>query len=83
MRDDEAIKSINEITQWYDSAANRYRVSYLSVKIFQLLVTASIPIVSLAMRSGPGQYQGLITGTLAAILLVAEGIQQMLQLLPR
>jgi Protein of unknown function (DUF4231) len=83
MNEDEAARSIEQITQWYDRFANRYRVGYLSVKIFQLIVTASIPVVALAMHSGPGQYQGLVTGTLAAILLVAEGIQQTLQLLPR
>ena len=53
------------------------------MKILQLIVTASIPVASLAMRSGQEQYQSLVTGTIAAILLVAEGIQQTRQLLPR
>jgi hypothetical protein len=74
---------IESITHWYDRAANRYRLAYLWVKIFQLLVTASIPIVSLAMKTEVGGREGLITGTLAAVLLVAEGIQQTLQLQPR
>ncbi|MGD0632184.1 MAG: DUF4231 domain-containing protein [Terracidiphilus sp.] len=77
------MKHIDQITDWYDGAANRYRIGYISVKIFQLFVTASIPVVSLAFRSQPGGLEGLITGTLAAVLLVAEGIQQTLQLLPR
>jgi hypothetical protein len=83
VRDDDPIKYIDQITDWYDRAANRYRIGYISVKIFQLFVTASIPVVSLALRAQPGGSEGLITGTLAAVLLVAEGIQQTLQLLPR
>jgi hypothetical protein len=51
---DDAIKHIDQITTWYDDAANRYRIGYISVKIFQLFVTASIPVVSLAFRQQPG-----------------------------
>jgi Protein of unknown function (DUF4231) len=79
--DERAIQGIDSVTDWYDRAASRYRIGYISVKIFQLVVTASIPVVAIAMHAG--RYEGLTTGTLAAILLVAEGIQQTLQLLPR
>jgi hypothetical protein len=83
LRDEPAIPYIDSVTDWYDKAAGRYRIAYLSTKVFQLCVTASIPVVSLAMRPTGGGREGLITGVLAAVLLVTEGIQQTLQLLPR
>ncbi len=65
--------------RWYEGAALLYKRLYLGIKLFQLVVTACIPISALVLSSQSGIRQGIVNGILAAILLIAEGVLQTLQ----
>jgi len=65
--------------QWYEGAASLYKYLYLGTKLFQLVVTSSIPLVALILSGQSGIRQGVVNGILAAILLVTEGVLQTLQ----
>jgi hypothetical protein len=73
-------KYLADVIDWYERAATRNRYGYLAIKMVQLFLAAAIPVVSLTLSSTPESHQGLINGSLAAALLIAEGIQQTLQL---
>jgi hypothetical protein len=59
---------------WYHRAAVRTRVAFLTLKIISLVVAAAVPVV--AAVSAPAG----LTASLAAIVVVLESIQQLLQL---
>jgi hypothetical protein len=82
MTDKPTPQYIENIAGWYDRAARRYRYAYLGIKMLQLLLAASIPVVSLALGTKAEGHQALINGILGSSLLVAEGVQQTFQLQP-
>ncbi|HWM07355.1 MAG TPA: DUF4231 domain-containing protein [Actinophytocola sp.] len=58
---------------WYDRAANRHRLAFQVGKTTSLIVAASVPVVAAASAPAP------LTATLAAIVVVLEGLQQLFQ----
>jgi hypothetical protein len=58
---------------WYDRAATRNRVSYQSLKVLAI-VFGSVVTVLAAVGASPG-----ITASLAAAVVVLEGVQQVFQ----
>lgn len=60
--------------RWYDRAATRSRRAYAALKVASLTVAAAVPVVA-ALRAPAG-----VTATLAAVVVVVEGILQMFQL---
>jgi hypothetical protein len=58
---------------WYDDHANRARIMYWTIKVIQLILGASIPVV--AGLHAPAA----LTGTLGALIVVLEGVQQLFQ----
>jgi len=79
MLDREIPHHLNSSIEWYEWAAKWNRIGYLGIKLFQLIVTAAIPVVGLTASTGPGGKQSLINSALAGVLLVAEGVQQTMQ----
>jgi hypothetical protein len=59
---------------FYDDQAVRYRSAYLILKVISLVVAAAVPVVA-AVSAPPG-----LTASLAAIVVVLEGVQQLYQL---
>lgn len=58
---------------WYDQHAIRARLMYWGIKIVQLVLAASVPVAA-----GVAAPIGL-TGSLGALIVVLEGIQQLFQ----
>lgn len=58
---------------WYDQHAIRARVMYWGIKVVQLVLAASVPVAA-----GVAAPVGL-TGSLGALIVVLEGIQQLFQ----
>jgi Protein of unknown function (DUF4231) len=58
---------------WYDAHAVRARIGYWSIKVIQLVLGAAVPVV--AGVHAPAE----ITGSLGALIVVLEGIQQLFQ----
>jgi hypothetical protein len=56
--------------RWYDRAATRNRLSYLTFKVAALIIGASVTV--LAAVSAPA----VLTAALAAAIVVEEGVQQ-------
>jgi hypothetical protein len=59
--------------RWYDRKSGVAQRAYKRVKLVQLVIGAAVPVA--AALSGPAA----ITATLAAIVVVAEGAQQLYQ----
>ena len=60
--------------RWYDRAATRARAGYLTLKTISLAVAAAVPVLA-AVRAPAG-----LTASLAAVVVVIEGLVQLLQL---
>jgi hypothetical protein len=58
---------------WYNTHASRNRIGYLTIKIFQIALGAAVPVV--AGLHAPAA----VTGSLGAVIVVLEGIQQLFQ----
>ena len=58
---------------WYNDHANRARIMYWTIKVIQLVLGASIPVV--AGLHAPAA----LTGSLGALIVVLEGVQQLFQ----
>jgi Protein of unknown function (DUF4231) len=63
----------NHLLAWYDQHANRARIGYWVIKIIQLILGAAVPVV--AGLHAPAA----VTGSLGALIVVLEGIQQLFQ----
>ncbi len=71
--DDPVGARLNDQLTWYRNQAKRAKRSYTTVKVVQLLVGATVPVV--AAISAPA----LLTASLAAVVVVAEGAEQLFQ----
>jgi hypothetical protein len=58
---------------WYDAKATRNRLWFQSLKVLQIVIAASIPVVAAADVSVA------VAGALGAIIVVMEGLQQLFQ----
>jgi hypothetical protein len=67
------MRRLEDQLTWYDTKAGRSQQAYKRLKIVQLVVGATVPVV--AALSLPAA----VTATLAAIVVLAEGIQQLNQ----
>jgi len=63
----------NHLLAWYDQHATRARIGYWVIKIIQLILGAAVPVV--AGLHAPAA----VTGSLGALIVVLEGIQQLFQ----
>ncbi|MEV0246217.1 DUF4231 domain-containing protein [Nocardia sp. NPDC050712] len=71
--DDPVWTRLNDQLSWYRAKSLRAQRSYKAVKVVQLLVGATVPVV--AALSAPA----LLTASLAAVVVVAEGAEQLFQ----
>ncbi|HVF14051.1 MAG TPA: DUF4231 domain-containing protein [Acidimicrobiales bacterium] len=62
---------LQEQIAWYDTKSMRAMAFYKTLKVFQIVVAASIPVVA-----GAG-VSGWVTGALGSTIVVVEGIQQL------
>jgi len=62
--------------RWYDQAAGRARVAYLTLKVVALVLSAVVTVLAAV-----GAFRALTAG-LAAGVVVLEGVQQVFQLHP-
>jgi competence protein ComGC len=60
--------------RWYDRAATRTRRVYTILKVISLAVAAAVPVLA-AIRA-----QAALTASLAAVVVIVEGIVQLFQL---
>jgi hypothetical protein len=67
------ITRLQEQQAWYNDHANRARIMYWTIKVIQLVLGASIPVV--AGLHAPAA----VTGSLGALIVVLEGVQQLFQ----
>ena len=67
------ISRLQDQRAWYDDHANRARIMYWVIKVIQLVLGASIPVV--AGLHAPAA----VTGSLGALIVVLEGVQQLFQ----
>ena len=67
------ISRLQEQQAWYNDHANRARIMYWTIKVIQLVLGASIPVV--AGLHAPAA----VTGSLGALIVVLEGVQQLFQ----
>jgi hypothetical protein len=70
---DAVSRRANHQFAWYDRHAARARIGYWIIKIIQLFLGASVPVV--AGLHAPAA----LTGSLGALIVVLEGIQQLFQ----
>ncbi|MBF6178330.1 DUF4231 domain-containing protein [Nocardia otitidiscaviarum] len=71
--DDPIWARLTDQLTWYRVHARRAKRLYTTVKVVQLLVGATVPVV--ALISAPA----LLTASLAAVVVVAEGAEQLFQ----
>ncbi|MEV6276138.1 DUF4231 domain-containing protein [Nocardia sp. NPDC051832] len=71
--DDPVWARLNDQLTWYRNKSLRAQRSYKTTKVVQLLVGATVPVV--AAISAPA----LLTASLAAVVVVAEGAEQLFQ----
>jgi hypothetical protein len=69
-------KEVSDQFYWYDHAANRNRNAFLLLKITTLLLGGVVTILA-ALNSS-----AVLTASLAAAIVAAEGIQQLFKLQP-
>lgn len=60
--------------RWYDTKSIACQRAYRRVKLAQLVVSATVPVLALAVRGN-----GLATAVAAAVVVVLEGAQQLYQ----
>jgi hypothetical protein len=72
--DDVVWRELDREFRRYDAAAGRHRVAYLTLRLVVLVVGAAVTVLA-AIDAGPP-----ITASLAAVVVVAEGAQQLFQL---
>ncbi|MFL6137763.1 MAG: DUF4231 domain-containing protein [Frankiaceae bacterium] len=60
--------------EWHDRAASRSRKGYVGLRTLTLAAAATIPVES------AGHLPAVVAAALGAVILVAEGVQQTLQL---
>ncbi len=58
---------------WYDGKSSAARRAFLRLKVIELVIAASVPVVAAAR--GPA----LLTATLGAVVVVLEGVQHLYQ----
>jgi hypothetical protein len=73
---DLAWKELGDQFHWYDHAANRNRNVYLLLKIPAMLLGGVVTILAATKSSA------VLTASLAAAIVAAEGIQQLFRLQP-
>ncbi|MGH4027182.1 MAG: DUF4231 domain-containing protein [Pseudonocardiaceae bacterium] len=66
-------KRLEDQLGWYDSKSIAAQRAYKQVKLIQLLVGASVPVVAAL------QAPAAVTAALASVVVVAEGAQQLYQ----
>ncbi|WP_194814344.1 DUF4231 domain-containing protein [Nocardia sp. XZ_19_385] len=71
--DDPVWARLNDQLTWYRAKSLRAQRSYKTMKVVQLLVGATVPVVA-AISAPP-----LLTASLAAVVVVAEGAEQLFQ----
>ena len=69
-------KEINDQFYWYDRAANRNHTAFLLLKVLTLLLGGAVTVLA-ALNSSH-----VLTASLAAATVAAEGIQQLFKLQP-
>lgn len=75
-RDDVLWQELSAQFRWYDKAATRSRLAYQSLKLAALAAGAAVTV--LAALSAPAA----LTASLAGVIVVLEGAQQMFQFHP-
>jgi Protein of unknown function (DUF4231) len=68
-----AWERLEDQLEWYDRKSGDCQKSYKRVKLIQLVVGATVPVVAGL------QISAAVTATLAALVVVAEGAQQLYQ----
>jgi hypothetical protein len=69
-------KELNDQFYWYDRAANRNHTAFLLLKVPSLLLGGAVTVLA-ALNSSH-----VLTASLAAAIVAAEGIQQLFKLQP-
>jgi hypothetical protein len=72
--DDVVWRELDREFRRYDAAAVRHRIAYLAMRLVALGVGAAVTVLA-AIDAGPA-----LTASLAAVVVVAEGAQQLFQL---
>lgn len=72
-QDGPAWARLEDQLSWYDHKSSAAQQAYKRVKLGQLVVGAAVPVVAAL------QVSAAVTATLAAIVVVAEGAQQLYQ----
>ncbi|WP_420791468.1 DUF4231 domain-containing protein [Actinomycetospora lutea] len=73
MADDIGLERLDDQLSWYDAKSGAAQKAYKRTKLIQLIVGASVPVVALASPTPA------LTASLAAVVVVAEGVQQLYQ----
>jgi hypothetical protein len=73
-RDDLLWQELDAHFRWYQQAARRTRIGYQSLRLLVLAVGATVTVLA-AVRA-----PAAVTASLAAVIVVAEGAQQLFQL---
>ena len=61
--------------RWYDGAARRSRIGYLSLRLLTLCAAAAITIVSITGWAPTGWQPTWVPGILGALIALLEGVQ--------
>ncbi len=72
-RDDVTFARLEDQIAWYDRKSTDNQRRFKLLKVAQLIVAAAIPVAAVADASG------LVTGSLGAVVLIFEGLQQLNQ----
>jgi len=74
LADAASLEEISNRSKWYDRKATAKRTTYVRLKGFQLVLAASIPVISVAHT---GEWQRWASACLAALIGIVEGFLQL------